>query len=113
MNRITITLPNGKTLETAPGTRAIDFIDALTDAPETVYAVRVNNMICSLNKSLQTDSIVEPVIAKSKDGAEVYRRTLCFVMEAAMHEIDPNYRLLIGHTVITIRLLTETEFTRL
>ena len=99
MNRITITLPNGKTLETAPGTRAIDFIDALTDAPETVYAVRVNNMICSLNKSLQTDSIVEPVIAKSKDGAEVYRRTLCFVMEAAMHEIDPNYRLLIGHSL--------------
>lgn len=99
MNRITITLPNGKTLETAPGTRAIDFIDALTDAPETVYAVRVNNMICSLNKSLQTDSIVEPVIAKSKDGAEVYRRTLCFVMEAAMHEIDPSYRLLIGHSL--------------
>ena len=98
-NRITITLPNGKTLETAPGTRAKDFIDALTNEPETVYAVRVNNQICSLNKSILTDCKVEPVIAKSKDGAEVYRRSLCFTMEAAMHEIDPSYRLLIGHSL--------------
>ncbi len=98
-NRITITLPNGKTLETAPGSRAKDFIDALTNEPETVYAVRVNNQICSLNKSIITDCEVEPVLAKSKDGAEVYRRTLCFTMEAAMHEIDPKYRLLIGHSL--------------
>lgn len=99
MSRITITLPNNKTLETGEGTRAIDFIDALSDTPKTIYAVRVNNQICSLNKSLQTDSVVEPVLAKSKEGAEVYRRTLCFVMEAAMHKIDPNYRLLIGHSL--------------
>ena len=83
-NRITIKLPNGKTLETAPGSRAKDFIDALTNEPETVYAVRVNNQICSLNKAIITDCFIEPVLAKSKDGAEVYRRSLCFTMEAAM-----------------------------
>ncbi|MBQ0163278.1 MAG: nucleoside kinase [Treponema sp.] len=99
MNRITVSLPNGKTLETAPGSRAIDFIDALSNNPDEVYAVRVNNQICSLNKSIVTDCKVEPVLAKSKDGAEVYRRSLCFVMEAAMHEIDPNYHLLIGHSL--------------
>ena len=99
LNRITISLPNGKTLETAPGTRAIDFIDALTQEPEQIYAVRVNNQICSLNKSILTDCKIEPVFAKSKDGAEVYRRTLCFTMEAAMHSIDPEYRLLIGHSL--------------
>ena len=99
MNRITISLPNGKTLETAPGTRAIDFIDALTDDPSSVYAIRMSNKISSLNKALNSDCSVEPVVAKSKDGAEVYRRTLCFVMEAALHEIDPNYHLMIGHSL--------------
>lgn len=98
-NRITVYLPSGKTLETAPGTRAKDFIDALSNEPEKVYAVRVNNQICSLNKSIITDCKVEPVIANSKDGAEVYRRSLCFTMEAAMHAIDPNYHLLIGHSL--------------
>ncbi len=97
--RITISFPNGKTLESAPGIRAIDFIDALSHDVESIYAVRVNNQICSLNKSIYTDCFVEPVLAKSKDGAEVYRRTLCFTMEAALHEIDPNYHLLIGHSL--------------
>lgn len=98
-SRITITLPNGKTLESAPGTRAIDFIDALGAAREDIYAVRVNNQIYSLNKALIANCKVEPVLSNTKNGAEVYRNTLCFTMAATLHEIDPNYHLTIVHSL--------------
>lgn len=99
MDRITITFTNGKTLETAPGIRAIDFIDALTDNPSEVYAIRMNNKVCSLNKAINSSCTVEPVLAASKDGADVYRQTLCFVMAAALHSVDPNQHLNIGHSL--------------
>lgn len=98
-DRITLTLPNGKTLETTPGTPAIDILDTIWENPDEVYAVNVNNKIYSLNTGIKTDSEVSPVLNNTRQGAEIYRRTLCFATAAAMSEIDPAYKLLVGHSI--------------
>ncbi len=97
--KITIKFPSGKTVEAGSSASAADYIDELGFPRDEIFAVRVNNEVCSLNRNLAVDSLLEPVLKNSKDGAEVYRRTLCFVMAAAAHKVAPDKRLIIGHSL--------------
>ncbi len=74
--KIKITFPSGKTIEAQTGSTPADFINEFDEKPEKIFAVRVNNEVCSLNRGLFVDSSLEPVLMTSKDGRQVYRRTL-------------------------------------
>jgi uridine kinase len=42
---------------------------------------------------------MEPVFEETKDGARIYRRSLCFLLATAAHNLFPGARLLVGHSL--------------
>ena len=65
----------------------------------TIYGIKINNEICSLDSKLTFDCDIEPVLNNSKSGAEIYRRSLCFILAAAAYNVCPEKRLLVGHSL--------------
>ena len=96
--KIKITFPSGKTIDAQSGATPAEFLNEFDEKPEKIFAVRVNNELCSLNKGLFVDSSLEPVLMSSKDGSQVYRRTLCFILAAAAHELEPNNNVIIENS---------------
>ncbi len=97
--KIKISFPSGKQIETAPGVTAAQYTNELGVPKNELYAVKMNNEVCSLNRAIIVDTDLVPVTSKSPEGAIVYRHTLCFVMEAAQHNIAPDKQLIIGHSI--------------
>ena len=96
--KIKITFPSGKTIEAQTGSTPADFINEFDEKPEKIFAVRANNEVVSLNRGLFVDSSLEPVLMASKDGSQVYRRTLCFILAAAAHELQPDNNVIIENS---------------
>ncbi len=88
-----------KSLEVKEGTLPLDLIENFSGDRERIMAVKVNNLITSLTKPLRINCTVEAVYSTSNDGAEVYRRSLCFMMAAAASKLFPTARLLIAHSL--------------
>lgn len=95
---IKITLKNGQTQEFPVNTQASELTE-LFDNPQKIYGMKINNKNYSLDKKLVYDSIVSPIYAETKEGAAIYRRSLCFLLAAAAHKLYPNSRLLVGHSL--------------
>ncbi|MFP4429865.1 MAG: nucleoside kinase [Spirochaetota bacterium] len=64
-----------------------------------LMAMRVNNEITSLSYPLEVNARLEPVTIDSTEGRRVYRRSLCFLLAMAFHEIAPQMHLVIGHSL--------------
>jgi len=64
-----------------------------------LMAMRVNNEITSLSYPLEINARLEPVTIDSTEGRRVYRRSLCFLLTIAFHEVAPEIRLVIGHSL--------------
>ena len=98
-SHITIQFPDGRTDEIEHGTKAGALLEELSSEPENVLAVKINNKIYSLDKKIKYDSKIQPVMMDSKEGANVYRRSLCLLLAAASHSLYPETRLLVGHSL--------------
>ncbi len=96
---LNITFPDGTADEIEYGTKAGTLLEQMSDRSENVIAVKINNKIYSLDKKIKYDSKIEPVMVDSKDGASVYRRSLCLLLGAASHKLHPESRLLVGHSL--------------
>lgn len=92
---------NGKeeTAETEPGTQVFSFMPEFNINGNRLVAAKVNNELCSLDSSLEYDCKVEPVYNNTKEGMSVYRRSLCLLLAAAAHRINPKARLLVGNSI--------------
>lgn len=99
MNTINITFPNGKTITIQSGSTADSFLEQFEQPTHQIAAVRVNNEICSLSQRIDINCKVEPVLINSHDGSSIYRRSLCFVLATAAHNLFPKQRLLVGHSL--------------
>ncbi|MFI3257704.1 MAG: nucleoside kinase [Spirochaetales bacterium] len=99
MSRITLHFSGNKTAEVIAGSVVRDFIDYFEQDAESVVAVRFNNEICSLSQKIEVSGFLEPVFLTDTDGSSVYRRTLCFVLAAAAHELFPDNHLIVGHSL--------------
>lgn len=97
--KIKITFPNGKVMETAYRTRISDILDNFEVPKDSIYAVKINNKVYSLEKHLKYSAKVEPVLYDSKEGIAIYRRSLCLLLATAAYHIYPNHRLLVGHSL--------------
>ena len=101
MKKFTLTFPDGTKEELSNEITPITLIHKF--APESdgkkIVAVRVNNEIYSLDSYVDISATLEPVYLDSKDGAAIYRRSLCFVLATAAHNIYPNAHLLVGHSL--------------
>lgn len=98
-NKITITFPDGKVIETPYRTRISDLTDNFNMDREKIFAVKVNNKVYSMEKHLKYSAEVEPVLYDTKEGIAVYRRSLCLLLAAAAYHIYPDRRLLVGHSL--------------
>ena len=92
---------NGKeeTAETEPGTQVFSFMPEFNINGNRLVAAKVNNELCSLDSSLEYDCKVEPVYNNTKEGMSVYRRSLCLLLAAVAHRINPKARLLVGNSI--------------
>ena len=85
--------------EVPAGTQVQSIIDDFKMDSSTIYAVLINNELCSLDSKIKYSSVIEPVLNNTKEGASVYRRSLCLLLAAAAHNIFPKTRLLVGHSL--------------
>ena len=103
MKDISITfIKDGKeiTKKQIPYSTPVSVVTGNFGIPEKeIFAVRISNEICPLDMPLTYDAALEPVLAKSKDGAAVYRRSLCLLLATAAHNLFPKARLLVGHSL--------------
>lgn len=99
MATITLRFPNKKTVQASIGCTATDFIDKFDEDTSSIIAVRFNNEIYSLTQTLKSNGDLEPVLICTSVGSAIYRRSLCFVLATAAHQLFPYKRLVIGHSL--------------
>lgn len=88
-----------KNLTVESGTQVFELLNNFSENSENIYAVKINNELCSLEKRLQYTSTLEPVLSSTKDGAAIYRRSLCLLLATAAHKLFPDTRLVVGHSL--------------
>ena len=79
------------------GTKVYSVLDNFNIPTDSIYAVKINNEVKSLEDKLQYTSTIEPVFNNSKTGSAIYRRSLCLLLATACHTLFPEKRLLVGH----------------
>ncbi len=62
-------------------------------------AAYVNNEITSLSYKVDVTSVIRPVTLRSREGMNLYRRSLCYLLAVASTRVFPRRRLVIGHSL--------------
>ena len=96
MNKIKLTFPDNSSIEVENEIRPLIIVDHFHSSDRKVIAVKVNNEVCSLTTPVNISASIDPVYADSSEGAAVYRRSLCFILATAAHNLFPGKRLLVG-----------------
>lgn len=99
MQAFDITFPDGakkKFVEPISARAALAYCPNITN---TVFGMKVNNELVSLNKIIKVRSTIEPIVKGTHEGSNIYRRTLCLLFAAAAKKLYPNMRLLVGHSL--------------
>ena len=81
------------------GTKVYTILDNFKIPTESIYAVKINNEVRSLEDQIQYTSTIEPVLNNTKTGSAIYRRSLCLLLATACHTLYPEKRLLVGHSL--------------
>lgn len=85
-------VPQGVRAGDVPGIREA------ADGFETVAAL-VNNDVVTLEYPLEVDSEVTPLTLRHAYGWRVYRNSVCFLLARAMHELYPEVRFSVEHSL--------------
>lgn len=96
---ISITTEDGKTISVKKMTQVRDLISELGYKNDNILGALVNNEICGLTKTLEYDCTVIPILDSSKNGAKIYRRSLCLLLAVAAHKVFPGKRLIVGGSI--------------
>jgi len=81
------------------GTPASEVLNEFNIPLKDIFAIKLNNEICPLDKPLTYSGKISAVLNNSKIGASVYRRSLCLLLAAAANNLFPQSRLLVGHSL--------------
>lgn len=97
---VQIRLNDGRIAEGEPGTTLEEFACALNEHSEPPYiAALVSNDLAELTTPVWRDSDVQFIDATDKDGMRIYRRSLVFLLVAAVSELFPGARLHVDHAM--------------
>lgn len=99
MQQFTVTFPDGKVQRYDSPVKGLQLLPHLAEDARNVVALRVNNELYSLTRSLDVRSKITAVTKETTEGSNVCRRTLCLVLAAAARELYPHLRLLVGHSL--------------
>ena len=93
-----VSFPNGKKIERDRAIKCVELLEYFEASKRKIVGVKVNNEVFSLNRMVDVDAHVEPIFLDSREGAEIYRRTLCLLLASASKALYPTLRLLISHS---------------
>lgn len=101
---LTIEFTTGETMRFAVGTPVSRVIDRFRTADPAAdnnptIAAAVNNEITSLTYPIDTNATVRPIALSDPEGVRIYRRSLCFLASAAIAAIDPERKIVVGHSL--------------
>lgn len=99
MKKIIITLSDTSTIEVEKSITPLSILNYFESKDSPIIAVKVNNKVCPLDTPIDISAELKPVYLNSKDGSAIYRRTLCFLLATAAHNIFPEKHLLVGHSL--------------
>ena len=72
---------------------------AASASDRPIVGALVNNDVVSLTYRIEINSRVEPILLNTREGATIYRRSLSFLLAIASHQLFPDRRLVIGHSL--------------
>lgn len=96
---LSITFPSGKTEQVPFDTPISNLLQHFEPTNDEILAVRINNEICSIDSNIEINCKLEPIFKNTKDGANVYRHSLCLLLATAAHNLFPSSHLLVGHSL--------------
>lgn len=97
MDSISVTLPDGSSIEVAKGTRPIDIAASLSRRlAEEAVAARVNGDLVDLTRPLESDARLQILTPKDPEALEIYRHSAAHLLAAAVVELYPETKLGIG-----------------
>ncbi|GHU38621.1 uridine kinase [Spirochaetia bacterium] len=99
MAKINLTFADsGKTLVCEAGTKISDVLNNF-GASVPLVAVKANNQLVPLTDTLGVNTILEAVPLGSDTGLQIYKRTLMFLFTFAAHNVLPDRKVFIGHSL--------------
>lgn len=95
-----ITLPDGNTFEGPIGTTLEDFLSvACPEAEVPLIAALVDGQLRELTYAIERDCHVKPIDLSESDGVRIYRRSLTFLMVAAVSRAFPEAEVYVDHSL--------------
>ena len=101
MKQVNVTYPDGKVVSYPFTVKASEALEPLGRLPRPLAAVLINNELCPTDYFLTTDCSLAPVTIDTALGATTYRRSLCYILAMAAHELFPERRLVAGMAIGT------------
>jgi uridine kinase len=95
-----VRLADGRTFEASVGTSLEAYIsEALGDSQVPVIAALVNGELRELTYSIQSDARVDALLLSDSDGVRIYRRSLAFLLVAAVRELFPEAQIFVEYSL--------------
>jgi threonyl-tRNA synthetase len=98
MGQITITLNNQASRTITGGLPAVELLKECPDIKNPV-AVRIDNRLCDLHTSLDSNARVEFIPAESTEGLEILRHSASHLMAHAVKSLYPEVQVTIGPAI--------------
>ncbi len=101
MTNLKITFPSGRTEVYTAGTKVSEIFKdkEFGSLNSPIVAALINNDTASLSYHVEVNSTVEPLTLEHREGMNIYRRSLCFLLAIAAKKALPDMRLVIGHSL--------------
>ena len=91
---------DGRTYQGPMRTPLVEFVDAAyPDPPCPIVAALVDDELMELSHLVSKDADVLPIDTSTNAGMRIYQRSLSFVLIVAVHELFPEVRLIVDHSV--------------
>src|ERR1041384_2063888 len=98
MAGIHVTLPDGKTVDVACGTR-VEELAAHAGVKRGIIAAKVNGRLVDLSRALDHHATLEWVSAESPEGLDTLRHSTAHLMAQAVQNLFPGTQVTIGPTI--------------
>jgi uridine kinase len=95
-----VRMADGRVFEAPVGTPLEEYVAvALEDSPVPVIAALVNGNLRELTYPIHHDARVDAVLLSDSDGVRIYRRSLAFLLVAAVRELFPEAQIFVEYSV--------------
>jgi threonyl-tRNA synthetase len=98
MDRIHVTLPDGKSIEVRPGIRIDEIIDS-AGFEKNFIAAKVDGRAVDLKHAVEKDCALEWISLDSAEGLDILRHSTAHLMAEAVQSLFPGTQVTIGPTI--------------